>query len=96
MSSLSIVSVIAVDVLFRKGVPPVTVAEWTLQGDGNVDFYDGTRLYHNLNYSIYLILSRIVSLVDGYDLPMRIDNSVGCSVADCPVDLGPTCQFFSY
>lgn len=38
----------------------------------------------------------IVSLVDGYDLPMRIDNSVGCPVADCPVDLGPACQFLSY
>ncbi|EDR10333.1 thaumatin-like protein [Laccaria bicolor S238N-H82] len=54
------------------GVPPATVAEWTLQGDGNQDFYD-------------------VSLVDGYNLPMRIDNNVGCPVADCPVDLGPNC-----
>jgi len=24
-----------------QGVPPATVAEWTLQGDGNLDFYDG-------------------------------------------------------
>ncbi|KAG6889589.1 hypothetical protein C0995_016397 [Termitomyces sp. Mi166 len=24
------------------GVPPATVAEFTLQGDGNMDFYDGT------------------------------------------------------
>ncbi|KAJ6479703.1 thaumatin [Mycena sanguinolenta] len=32
-----------------------------------------------------------VSLVDGYNLPMRIDNNVGCSVASCPVDLGPNC-----
>ncbi|PAV19208.1 thaumatin [Pyrrhoderma noxium] len=54
------------------GVPPATVAEWTLEGDGNRDFYD-------------------VSLVDGYDLPMRITNNVGCPVADCPVDLGPNC-----
>ncbi|KAH8112930.1 Osmotin, thaumatin-like protein [Phellopilus nigrolimitatus] len=54
------------------GIPPVTVAEWTLQGDGNLDNYD-------------------VSLVDGSDLPMRIDNSVGCPIADCPVDLGPNC-----
>lgn len=23
------------------GVPPATLAEWTLQGDGNEDFYDG-------------------------------------------------------
>jgi hypothetical protein len=26
-----------------QGVPPATVAEWTLQGDGNKDFYDGAR-----------------------------------------------------
>ncbi|KAJ7633609.1 Osmotin thaumatin-like protein [Mycena polygramma] len=32
-----------------------------------------------------------VSLVDGYNLPMRIDNNVGCSVPSCPVDLGPNC-----
>ncbi|KAG6849624.1 hypothetical protein H0H93_006833 [Arthromyces matolae] len=32
-----------------------------------------------------------VSLVDGYNLPMRITNNVGCPVADCPVDLGPLC-----
>ena len=24
-----------------QGVPPATVAEWTLDGDGNRDFYDG-------------------------------------------------------
>ncbi|KAL4242727.1 Thaumatin family protein [Abortiporus biennis] len=54
------------------GVPPASVAEWTLQGDGNRDFYD-------------------VSLVDGFNLPMRITNSAGCPVADCPVDLGPSC-----
>ncbi|PPQ75613.1 hypothetical protein CVT26_001545 [Gymnopilus dilepis] len=54
------------------GVPPATVAEWTLQGDGNKDFYD-------------------VSLVDGYNLPAKIDNNKGCPVADCAVDLGPNC-----
>ncbi|KAF7363780.1 Thaumatin-like protein [Mycena sanguinolenta] len=32
-----------------------------------------------------------VSLVDGYNLPMRIDNNVGCGIASCPVDLGPNC-----
>ncbi|KAK7045048.1 thaumatin [Favolaschia claudopus] len=32
-----------------------------------------------------------VSLVDGYNLPMRIDNSGGCHTASCPVDLGPNC-----
>ncbi len=34
----------------------------------------------------------IVSLVDGYNLPLRISNNKGCHVADCPVDLGPNCE----
>ena len=34
-----------------------------------------------------------VSLVDGYNLPMRIDNNKGCGKAQCPVDLGPNCAF---
>ena len=55
------------------GVPPATVAEWTLNASDGLDWYD-------------------VSLVDGYDLPMRISNNVGCPVADCPVDLG---EYFS-
>nr|ALA44964.1 thaumatin-like protein 2 [Moniliophthora perniciosa] len=55
------------------GVPPVSLAEWTLSADPNIpDHYD-------------------VSLVDGYNLPMRITNNKGCPVADCPVDLGPNC-----
>ncbi|KAF5365318.1 hypothetical protein D9758_005435 [Tetrapyrgos nigripes] len=55
------------------GVPPATLAEWTLSTDPNIpDNYD-------------------VSLVDGYNLPMRITNNQGCPVADCPVDLGPNC-----
>ncbi|KAJ7438160.1 thaumatin, partial [Mycena latifolia] len=32
-----------------------------------------------------------VSLVDGFNLPMRIDNNAGCAVTSCPVDLGPNC-----
>ena len=32
-----------------------------------------------------------VSLVDGYNLPIRIDNTYGCPVGSCPVDLGPNC-----
>ncbi|KAI0801783.1 thaumatin-like protein [Irpex lacteus] len=54
------------------GVPPASLAEFTLQGDGFQDFYD-------------------VSLVDGANLPIRIDNNKGCPVASCPVDLGPNC-----
>ena len=36
----------------------------------------------------------VVSLVDGYNLPARISNNKGCPVADCPVDLGPNCEYF--
>ncbi|KAI0669643.1 thaumatin-like protein [Trametes maxima] len=54
------------------GVPPATVAEFTLGTNGLPDNYD-------------------VSLVDGYNLPVRINNNKGCPVADCPVDLGPNC-----
>ncbi|KAI0787891.1 thaumatin-like protein [Fomes fomentarius] len=54
------------------GVPPATVAEFTLGINGGPDNYD-------------------VSLVDGYNLPVRVDNNKGCPVADCPVDLGPNC-----
>ncbi|TFK94007.1 thaumatin-like protein [Polyporus arcularius HHB13444] len=54
------------------GVPPATVAEFTLGLNGLPDNYD-------------------VSLVDGYNLPVRISNNKGCPVADCPVDLGPNC-----
>ena len=32
-----------------------------------------------------------VSLVDGFNIPIRVDNDKGCSVADCPVDLNPNC-----
>ncbi|KZV90874.1 thaumatin-like protein [Exidia glandulosa HHB12029] len=32
-----------------------------------------------------------VSLVDGYDLPMRITNNQGCPAPQCNVDLGPNC-----
>ncbi|KAJ3544725.1 hypothetical protein NMY22_g2680 [Coprinellus aureogranulatus] len=32
-----------------------------------------------------------VSLVDGYNLPMRINPTGGCPVAECARDLGPDC-----
>ncbi|KAG8935569.1 hypothetical protein FRC03_007486 [Tulasnella sp. 419] len=53
------------------GVPPASLAEWTLDANG-ADWYD-------------------VSLVDGYNLPMRISNNKGCPVAECATDLGPSC-----
>ncbi|KAJ3481314.1 hypothetical protein NLI96_g7746 [Meripilus lineatus] len=55
------------------GIPPTSLAEFTLSGDnGHNDFYD-------------------VSLVSGYNLPVRIDTNQGCPVAGCFVDLGPNC-----
>ncbi|KAF9531242.1 thaumatin-like protein [Crepidotus variabilis] len=54
------------------GVPPATLAEWTLHAGGDLDWYD-------------------VSIVDGYNLPVKITNNKGCPVPDCPVDLGPNC-----
>jgi len=32
-----------------------------------------------------------VSLVDGSNIPIKIDNTGGCPVASCPVDLNPNC-----
>jgi hypothetical protein len=32
------------------GVPPVSLAEWTLSGDGNRDFYDGLSFIAQLSY----------------------------------------------
>ncbi|KAI8986696.1 thaumatin-like protein [Trametes punicea] len=53
------------------GVPPVTIAEFSLDADQQ-DFYD-------------------VSLVNGFNIPVRITNSEDCAVADCPVDLNANC-----
>lgn len=36
-----------------QGVPPASVAEWTLQGDGNRDFYDG-KPRPSINVSLLL------------------------------------------
>jgi len=54
------------------GVPPASLAEFTLGGTTGTDNYD-------------------VSLVDGYNLPIRVDNNQGCPVPECAVDLGPNC-----
>lgn len=45
-----------------------------------------------LSLDTYAYTLRLVSLVDGYNLPMRIDNNKGCGVGSCPVDLGPNCE----
>ncbi|PPQ65533.1 hypothetical protein CVT26_000490 [Gymnopilus dilepis] len=60
------------DPVTGTGVPPATLAEFTLSAGGNTDFYD-------------------VSLVDGFNLPLRIDNNMGCTAPECAVDLNPNC-----
>ncbi|KIP01364.1 hypothetical protein PHLGIDRAFT_507322 [Phlebiopsis gigantea 11061_1 CR5-6] len=32
-----------------------------------------------------------VSIVDGFNIPLRVDNNKGCFVPGCPVDLNPNC-----
>jgi hypothetical protein len=57
------------------GAKPSTLAEFTLNGDGNKDFYD-------------------VSLVDGYNVPLKITSAGGsgdCRTAGCVADLRSSC-----
>ncbi|KAJ6500259.1 thaumatin [Mycena vulgaris] len=37
------------------------------------------------------IFTTAMSLVDGYNLPVRIDNTAGCPIPECAVDVGPNC-----
>jgi hypothetical protein len=46
---------------------------------------------HETLVPAFLICPSVVSLVDGYNLPMRVDNDKGCPVPSCSVDLGPNC-----
>lgn len=47
------------------GVPPASVAEWTLQGAGNKDFYDGLSLsLQSLLMLIGIILLQFLSSMD--------------------------------
>lgn len=78
-----------------QGVPPATLTEFTLSGSGNVDYYDGMdHMYHDV--VPHVLNDSPVSLVDGYNLPVRINNNVGCGVPSCPVDLGPNCMLSSF
>ncbi|KAF8065242.1 thaumatin [Lyophyllum atratum] len=43
------------------------------------------------NLGSSLVDNYAVSVVDGTNIPMRISNSVGCPVAECPVDLNVNC-----
>jgi hypothetical protein len=69
-------------------VPPASLAEFTF--DGTDDWYDGElRCLFLLPETI--THNTTVSLVDGFNLPMRITPTGGCAVADCPKDLNPEC-----
>ena len=35
----------------------------------------------------------LVSLVDGFNIPMSITNNKGCDLADCPADLNNGCEY---
>ena len=50
------------------------------------------HIFNSQNADPTVLAFRPVSLVDGYDLPVRIDNNVGCGVPGCEVDLGPNCK----
>lgn len=67
----------------------MTVAEWTLEGDGDADWYDGE---HRTTLPSILVLTIIsVSLVDGFNIPVTVKVSGDCSEASCPKDLNPDC-----
>ncbi|KAF8268756.1 Osmotin thaumatin-like protein [Lactarius quietus] len=59
----------------RLGQSPVTVAEFSLGPIINSDAAD--------QYDI--------SLINGFNLPMRIKNDAHCAVSECSVDLGAKC-----
>jgi Thaumatin family len=98
-----------------QGLPPATVAEWTLEGSGGLDYYDGAvrargdaflsgvfrahktdgllteRLCTVQNCVATCCHTNVVSLLDGFNIPMAIIPSANCSVASCPADLNPGC-----
>lgn len=37
-------------------------------------------------------MRNLVSLVDGFNLPIRVDNDASCPVPECPVDIDLTCK----
>ncbi|KAI0329065.1 thaumatin-like protein [Cubamyces sp. BRFM 1775] len=54
------------------GIPPATLAEFTLGINGAADSYD-------------------VSVVDGHNIPMKIETNQNCPVAECAADLVAGC-----
>lgn len=76
--------------LFMQGVPPATLAEWTLSGGNGNDYYDGEEIYPLPSFND--ANKATVSLVDGFNLPMQITNNVGCPVAGCDADLAAICE----
>jgi Thaumatin family len=71
------------------------VAEWTLQGSGNLDYYDGVCFpitLQGLTREGLCFLGGAVTLVNGFNLPMAIiPSAANCPTASCPIDLNPQC-----
>ena len=74
-----------------QGVPPATLAEFNL---GATDNYDGEHVDSEPQGQPQKLTRHyiVVSIVDGYNLPMKIINDAGCPTPSCPVDLGPNCE----
>ncbi|GLB39898.1 putative thaumatin-like protein [Lyophyllum shimeji] len=68
------------DRLSGTGVPPATLAQFNL-GGSDKDTFDRSHLR----------FENTVSIVDGFNLPMRISNSAECPVAECAADLIVNC-----
>ena len=69
----------------------MTFAEFTLSGDGNMDYYDG--LFQEIGIMSFLT-AVVVSHEYGYNLPVSITNDKGCPTAGCFMDLGPNCEYW--
>ncbi|CDO77734.1 hypothetical protein BN946_scf184969.g86 [Trametes cinnabarina] len=90
------------------GVPPATVAEWTLQGDGNRDFYD-VSLVDGYNLPVAITTSANCPIADcpvdlGPNCPAPLigpfDSTnfpVGCkSACNANLDGNPSVQYYDY
>ncbi|KIJ56349.1 hypothetical protein M422DRAFT_41071 [Sphaerobolus stellatus SS14] len=71
----------------RDCATPATLGEWTLAGGTGLDNYDGKEKHLSTYEFVQTVL--LVSVVDGFNLPMRIETNpkANCSIADCPADV---------
>ncbi|KAJ7872217.1 thaumatin-like protein [Mycena leptocephala] len=70
------------DVSAGTGVPPASLAEALCPTSTTVGAHFNRATLAEIT---------TVSFVDGYNLPIRIDNDAGCPAPGCNVDLGPNC-----